>query len=337
MNKTPILRFVGLSTLAASVAFALAAAPAQAGHFGGGGPAAQAGPTFATGTTCVLNRFGAGDCIISGTVGATALSSVPATLIDGFIGDGISGVVSNYPDLATGSLPGAASVTYAPVASLTAASISGSADVSVIGFGCNNTASSPGALDPCYVDVAVTPGGVVGGVVQGELSYTYSALSNTATDSFVQTGMVHPVIENAFEGYSYESPPAAGPGQLLVDNGLQSGGAYEWTYYDIVPADEVAVGYDVQGDPVFGSVTVDPPVQDYITSDVGGTISGSPLYGPNGLQVGDAGVLGSNSPGSFGLTSGGGSGVPEPTMWGLLGFGLLAAGASRKRRGVVGI
>lgn len=333
MNRAAFVKILRLSTLGASVAFALTATPTEAAGLPSGG---KAGPVFLTKTNCVLNRLGAGDCIIAGTVGTTTLNSLPAQLLNGSISDGLP--TDKFPDMVSGSMPGAASQSYVADATLTAASITGTSDVSILGYGCNNTATSSGATDPCYIDVAVRPGGVVGGVLQGELTYTYSAVSNTLSDSFVQTGVTHPDVGSYYE-FTTASPPPAPAGQLLVDNGpVAPSFAYEWDYYDINPADEVPVGYDSESDRVYGSVTVDPPVQTYITPEVGGVYSDPGVFGSDGQEVGDAGVLGSNLPSSFGLTTGSSGGsVPEPTTFGLLGLGVLAVVFRRKRSGVVGV
>lgn len=320
--NTMVSKLLKLSALSASMALALSAGPAYAGH---AGPTPDAGPTFLTSETCVLNRLGAGDCIISGSVATTELfSSVSGDSAD------------NFPQLVSGTYPtvAGAPISFVSNATLTAASITGSPNVSVIGFGCNNTATSPGAMNPCYINVAVRAGGVVGGVVQGELSYTYSALSSQTSDQFVQTGLIHPLIETSFDPVGV-APPPANPGQFLVNNGpVGDGTVDEWDYYSTTTQ---AVGYDEQTDAVLSSVTVDPPVSSYLNVDVGGEYSSSTvILGSDGQRVGDADVLGSNSPSSFGLSEPSSS-VPEPTTLGLMGLGAIAALFGRKRRGIVGV
>jgi hypothetical protein len=333
MKNAMLSKVFKLSALSTSLALALAAAPAQASHVGGG-PAADAGPTFITGETCVLNRLGAGDCIISGTVGTTQLVASPGESPQSIAEFGFEDLPTDtFNSVVSGTVLSSPVVSYVSDATLTAASISGTPDVSVIGFGCNNTATASGALNPCFVDVAVRAGGVVAGVVQGELSYTYSALSNTPSSTFVQTGVIHPLIESSDNTVGV-TPTPPNPGQFLVNNGLVAANTDEWDYY--LNATEV-VGIDQETDAILSSVTVDPPVSSYLNVDVGGTYdSPTVILGEDGQRIGDASVLGSNSPESFGLSSPG-SGVPEPTTLGLLGLGALAAAYRRKRRGVVGI
>jgi hypothetical protein len=355
MKYATLSKVFKLSALAASLALALAAAPAQAFVEP---PQTDAGPTFSTSTACVLNRLGAGDCIISGTVGSSELSATPAGAEDSSFEDFesiVSGIFptfadaptslrpvasfDDFPSIVSGTYPtlAGAPTSFVSDATLTAASISGSPDVSVIGFGCNNTAAVLGATNPCFINVAVRAGGVVGGVVQGELSYTYNALSGVAEagDTFVQTGVIHPAVHVVFEedGVTPQQPP---PGFFLVDNGLVDPITTEWDYYSDTT---IAVGYTEETAAGFSSVsvTVDPPVSSYLNVDVGGTFD-SPLVvlGEDGQRIGDASVLGSNTPESFGLSSPG-SGVPEPTTLGLLGLGVLAAAFGRKRRGIVGV
>jgi hypothetical protein len=339
MKYATLSKVFKLSALGASLAFALAG-PAMALRPGGPLP----GPTFSTSTDCVLNRLGAGDCIISGNIGFAALQS----FYNGPRGDIYDPAVGPIVVSGTAANSAGGPTTYMPDATLTAASITGSPFVSVIGFGCNNTATVPGATDPCYINVAVRAGGVVGGVLQGELSYSYAPLDQNTffgpnNTTYVQTGTVNPLVETEFEAAGVTPAPAP-PGEFLVNEGFLApyslsdgfiiGGWYEWDYFSSTP---VPVGYDVTHAIVDAAITIDPPVSDYLNADVGGTYD-SPLVilGEDGQRIGDAGVLGSNTPESFGLSSPG-SGVPEPTTLGLLGLGALAAAFGRKRRGVVGL
>jgi hypothetical protein len=316
MKYATLSKVFKLSALGASLALALAA-PAMALRPEGPLP----GPTFLTSTNCVLNRLGAGDCIISGSVNFVALSAQP---LPNF-------TQTDFPQIVSGTLPtfgGGPATTYMPNVTLTGASISGSPDVSVIGFGCNNTATVSGDTDPCYINVAVRAGGVIGGVLQGELSYTYTPLDwNTffgpGNTTFIPSGVIDPIVETTFE-------PAgvAPPGVFIVNNGSE---------YDYYSTTTQTVGYDQQTAVTDAPITIDPPVSSYLNVDVGGTYD-SPLVvlGEDGQRIGDASVLGSNTPESFGLSSPG-SGVPEPTTLGLLGLGVLAAAYRRKRRGIVGV
>jgi len=312
------------ATASGALLGAFLSVPAYAGHFGGAPP----GPGFSqTGQTCVLNRAGAGDCVIVGTVGVQTFEGYAAPLKDSWETQ-FQGIVTGamLPTLVdSGALPTAAEAfTSSPGEQMDSVTITGTSHVSVLGFGCANDSTAFGGSDPCYIDLAVTPGAVVANILQGELSYTFSTES-LGTGAFVTTGTGQTMIASQVSNASLASEQIYWAGATVVDAGPVTGGHL----FEVFSNTITNLGYYNSALTSTGTYSVDPPLSTYLTPEVGGTFTGPDVNGSNGNRVGDSGVL--NGVLFPGMSTPAPS-VPEPASWALFGFGaLLAAALGRKR------
>jgi hypothetical protein len=318
------------ASVSGAVLCAFLSLPAHASHISGPPP----GPSFSqSGETCVLNRLGVGDCVIVGTVndlfdpGYSPFYKVSwDTQYEGY-----ADLAPLLPLVDSGTAPATgAGAVDSPAESLNSVTISGTSAVSVLGFGCTNASSAFDGSDPCYIDLAVGHGAVVANILQGELSYTFSTLNLAGTSTFVQTGTGQALIASQVSTASLASEQAYWAGATVVDGGPTTGGELWNVYTNTVGA----LGYSIASTSITGTYSVDPPLSEYLTPDVGGSFSGPNVDGSDGNQIGDSGVLNGVL---FAGMSAPSSSVPEPTTLGLLGLGALAAAFGRKRRGIVGL